>query len=127
MIIDKNLSKYIVFAEDDIRAYTIDSKKFVCFDEPAALKVLQLRLDLPKLESKILILQDKLAINVQEIEILEKNSLILKEKLGIVTNENVGLYGKLEAANAWWRSPWMWFGVGVLVGGSIAVGALALS
>lgn len=119
----------LAFAEevDDIRAFTIEGKKFVCFDEPSALKVLRLRLEFPKLQSKLLLLQEKIDIKNAEVETLNRTGLILQSKLGIVVNENVSLYQKLEKANAWYKSPWLWFGVGILVGGAIAVGAVALS
>ena len=114
------------FSEDDIRAHVIDSKKFVCFDEPSALKVLNLRLQFPKLERKITLLEEKLGIKNNEIALLQKNTLILQEKLGIIVTETIILQESLEQSHAWYRSPWVWFGVGLVTGGAIALGGIVI-
>jgi len=125
LIVVSMLLSMSVYAVDDIRAHDIDGKKFVCFEEPAALKVLKLRLEYPKLIKKSALLEEKLGIKIKEVEILESNIEVLETKVGIVVEGNVALAEKLEEKNAWWRNPTLWFGVGIITGAALAIGAVA--
>lgn len=109
-------------AEPDVRVQVIDSKKFVCFTEPDAQTLLQMRLDYPKLELKITKLEEQVGLKEAQIQTLTTGNANLLQQIKIVQTENVRLTNQLESGSAWYRNPYLWFCVGIVTGAGLATG-----
>ena len=111
----------VTYAED-IFKHEKDGKEFVCFSTEAAQELLQIKIDLPKLKLKIIRLGDLLDIQEQQIGSLQNMNGILDQKNVVLIDLNKDLQEKIENENAWWKSPYLWFGLGVLAGTAVTIG-----
>ena len=110
-----------VAQEADVRAHNIDGKDYVCFTTQDAHALLQLRIDYPKLELKIKTLEELVNIKEEEKLALLRANTNLNEQIAFFTKENVRLQERLNSADAWYKSPYLWFCVGLVVGTGAAV------
>lgn len=112
------------FAEDDVRVQLIDGKKFVCFDEVVSKDLFQLRLDYPKLQSKILILEEKVEVQKNMIKSLEDAGTALSEQNAILESTNAALEEKLIDGEKWYKSPYFLVTLGIVLGVGLSVGIM---
>lgn len=105
------------FADElDVQVHAIDGKEYVCFTEADAQALLQIRIDFPKLELKVKNLAELVTVKEQEIVTMTRMLKIRDEQIVSMTEETVALQKQLESLNAWYRSPYLWVGVGLVVG-----------
>ncbi len=105
----------------DSRAITIDGKPFVAFDRESAQKLLQMRIDFPKLELTIQKQNELLHTKSSEISVLESSLTNLYTQKEILLTESINLHKRLVAAYAWYKSPYLWVCVGLVVGTSATI------
>lgn len=115
----------ICYAADPVK-HVIDEKEFVCFEVPDAQRLLQIYINFPKLELKIGVLE-KLDVNltaqIQKTTELQDNMVKQAELFQGMTVE---LQKKLDSMDAWYRSPYLWFAVGVVVSSGVSLGVYYL-
>jgi len=107
----------------DVQAHVIDGKSYVCFVTADAQTLLQLRIDCPKLQLAIDQYRELVTLKNGQITTLTGLNLNLSQQADVYKSEMVRLNEALASANAWYRNPYLWFGVGVVVGtgASIAI------
>jgi len=108
--------------ELDVRSIVIDGKDFVAFDVTHAQKLLDIRIKFPKLELKITKQTELLVIKELQIGKLIDITKNLTDQKSALTTENTRLQVERDKRNAWYRSPYLWFCVGMFVGAGTAVG-----
>jgi hypothetical protein len=106
----------------DVRITTLDAKKFLCFDQPSANKLLQMRIDIPKLKLQIDKTVELVGIKDAEIIKLLEGSELRRQQLGEYEIEVVRLTEELNSARAWYLNPWMWGVIGVVLGAGATIG-----
>jgi hypothetical protein len=113
----------VVYAEDkmDVRAQQIDGKSFVCFTEADSQKLLQLTLDYPKLQLQLKTQGELIDIKTKEISTLELANGNLREQNGVLVLQNTHLQQKIVDRDAWYKSPYLWFVVGLVVGTGVSI------
>ena len=108
----------------DVRAYNIDGKSYVCFVPADAQTLLQLRIDCPKIQLEL----DKYKelVNVKDGEVLALTNMKdnLSQQVAVYSSEVTELSKELASANAWYKNPWLWFGVGAVVGTGASIAVL---
>ena len=102
-------------SEPDIRAIQLDGKDFVAFDPEYASMLLQMRMDYPKLELRITKLVKLLDIRGLLVKKSLEMNANMEEQLGIKDTILVGLQAQINDAYSFWRSPYLWFAVGVVL------------
>lgn len=102
--------------KEDIRAISINGKSFVAFDRSSALFLLSLRVKYPKLQLQLKNQNHLIRLKDTRIDLLEKNIVNLNEQKDCLFEEVKGLKDELDRKNAWYRSPYLWFSVGVVLG-----------
>lgn len=107
---------------EDFRAIEIDGKPFVAFDVASAQVLLQMRMDYPKLELQLVKSKELIEIKDQEIFALGEANTNLNQQIVEFKNQNVELQKQIEKRDSWYRSPYLWFTVGVVAGAALAVG-----
>ena len=117
----------IADAELDVRVQNIEGAKFVCFRDKDAQKLLQLRLNYPKLEQKIELLEEQVDLKQQQIEKYVQGAELLDSKVTLLTERNVELQKKLNDLDSWWRNPYLWFGVGCVIGTTAIISIMYLT
>ncbi len=123
-----------VFADEIDRAViTYEGTEGIFFSEEVATKLLLDVEDLQVQKRKLGLLDSKLKLKDEKISILELEIIIVDEIAGKF-KENYEAEHKLRIADqkhyegllkektAWYRSPGLWFGIGFLVAGALAVG-----
>ena len=100
----------------DIRAIMLDGKPFVAFDKVSAQKLLQMRIDFPKLQLTIKKQEDLLVVKSKEITTLEHILANLSEQKTILLDEHVRLQQQLTDVTAWYNNPYLWACVGIVFG-----------
>jgi hypothetical protein len=114
-------------ADLDVRAHDIDGTAFVCFTQNDARDLLQLTLDFPKLTLELSKYKELADVKDKEILTLKDMNLNLNQQNSVYVDENVRLHEENESMNKWYRSPYLWFCVGLFVGAGISIGiALAV-
>jgi len=105
----------------DAQVGVINNKKYVCLEPLFAKDLLQIRINFPKLEEKIKDLEALIIILDEEVKQYDQLQFTLTKKAEYLLQQTVSLNKKLEAANSWWRSPYLWGVAGVFlgVGGSL--------
>ncbi len=73
-------------------------------------------------QDEVVSLGKRIGLREAEVELLEHSLDMVREQANLVMASNKSL---LEAANKlvphWYESPWLWFGIGVFVGGGLVV------
>ncbi len=100
----------------DARAITIDGKPFVAFDQESARKLLQMRLDFPKLEITVQKQKELLQVRSKELDVLHSVLANLTSQKSILLDETVNLHKQIALAYAWYKNPYLWACVGVVLG-----------
>jgi len=133
-----NMRKFIVFiliftfifpfaalADDlpvlDIRKCIIEGKEYVGFLPADAQTLLQYRIDIPKLRLEITSFKDLVKIKDAEINTLASANSTLLETKSFLTTENVRMQKEIDNQNAWYKSPYLWFSVGLIIGTAATV------
>jgi len=109
------------FIETDSRSILLDGKPFVAFDLESAQRLLQMRIDFPKIQLKLVNLED--LVEVKDLEIatlLTANDTLLETKNFLKTTV-IDLQGRLDDTATWYRSPYFWYAVGLATGVGITV------
>jgi hypothetical protein len=99
----------------DIRVLQADGKEFVAFEPKYAQMLLQMRLDYPKLELKIEKLVTLLNIRGKLVEKALEMNANLEDQLKVKDDVLIGLQEKINNADSFWRSPYLWFAVGIVL------------
>lgn len=105
--------------KSDVRPQTIDGKSFVCFLELDARDLLDMRLKYPVLKEQVLVLEEKVSLKQQQIDLLVAASKIQEEQIDLSTKKMAQLEETLDSMNAWYKSPVLWVVVGFVVGGVV--------
>lgn len=112
-----------VFSDEvDVRDINIDGKDFVAFDQQSALKLLQMRMDYPKLELKIDQLNSLVLLKDQEIVLLDRIQENHKKQISILVERNTALQKRIDTIDAWYNSRWLWTGIGIVIGTGVTIG-----
>lgn len=81
-----------------------------------------IRLVLLQKQDEVLSLGKRIGLVNHQVELLKQTVDMVREQLVIALDSNKTL---LEAANKlvphWYESPWLWFGIGVFIGGGLVV------
>lgn len=81
-----------------------------------------LRLTLLNKQDEVISLGKRIGLREQQIQLLQQTVDMGREQLAIALSSNKTL---LDAANKlvphWYESPWLWFGIGVFIGGGLVV------
>lgn len=111
-----------VFAGDiDVRKQIIEGKEYACFGEKDANKLMDLRMNFPKVKSWAAGLNKLVIIRAQEINTLNVLNVNLQSQIKKLTDVNKRLQKQITTADAWWKSPYFWFVVGLGVGGASVI------
>lgn len=108
----------------NVRVETFDGIEHLCLEEPDARDMFKMRLTYPKLQLKIDKLEKLLKIKDLEINALEgikENMLLQKEAL---EEQNIALQKRLDDTNSFWKSPYLWASIGVLLGVGLTLGVV---
>lgn len=110
----------------DPLVHDIEGQKFVCFDKQWAQELLQLRLDVPKLEKEIAALEELILNRNQQIK--SYDVIIENDRQQIVElSEEIRLLNKqIQNENVWWKNRWFIFGVGIVGGIASSIGIVYL-
>jgi len=103
-------------AGEDIRSMSIDGVDFVAFDRESALFLLGLRVKYPKLELQLKNQDQLIKLRGVRISLLEKNLVNMNDQKVYLQDEINGLTAALDTQTAWYKSPYLWFSVGVVLG-----------
>jgi len=103
-------------ADADIRPIEIDGKPFVAFDRESAQKLLQMRIDFPLQELKLQKLAELVTNYSQELVLSDRALSIANEQNTTLLESNSNLQDRINSLDSWWRSPWLWVCVGIVVG-----------
>jgi hypothetical protein len=107
--------------ELDVKKFVLDGVEYVGFLAPDAQTLLQYRIDVPKLKLEIDKLKEKITNNKLQIEKLTSaNGTLLETKQFLIT-ENVRMQKEIDTQNAWYKSPYLWFCVGLVAGTAATV------
>jgi hypothetical protein len=114
------------FADDpppppDMKKFELDGKIYVGFLEKDAQVLLQYRIDIPKLRKDIIKHKDLLQVKELQMDKLTSANLTLLDTKHFLITENVRLQQTLDSRDAWYRSPYFWFGVGLALGTAATV------
>jgi hypothetical protein len=93
-----------------------DNNEYVCFTPNDAQTLLQYRMDIPDLKLDLKKHKDLLKVKELQVEKLTNANAILLDTKHFLITENVRLQRELDNRDAWYKSPYLWFGVGLLVG-----------
>jgi hypothetical protein len=102
-----------------IRKHLINGQEYLCFDTD---KSNSLNYSIEQKDKLIKIQADRLVTKDAIITKMKEISLIQVQQLKIIQAENRDLTDKLKKSDAWYKSPYFWFPVGIVVGGGIAIG-----
>lgn len=107
-----------LWAQADVVKATINGKVRLCFTEEGAKRLLDRDKDYDVLEAQKGKLEEKLKLNVDEIDILNHQYATEKEvselRLKQYLQEQKDREAADKRASAWYRSPFLWFGLGIL-------------
>ena len=106
----------------DVRVQVIDGNKFVCFTQADSLVLLQMRLDYPKMQLNLVKQDELIGIKNQETTALTVVQNNLNDQIKFYKEENVRLQKEIDSSMAWYRSPYLWFGVGAIVATGASIG-----
>jgi len=108
-------------SEIDARPIEIDGLPFVAFDRASAQRLLEMRLNMPILQLKLDKLSELITGLNHENDLLSDNLDLANAKNAVMLEENVELKDVINSLDSWWRNPWLWFGVGLVVGTATTV------
>lgn len=110
----------------DVRVVSIGNDKWLAFTMDDAKKLLQMRLDFPKITLALEKFSE--SIRIKERIIINQSSVIKNKdkQLGILHKDNERLREEIAAEAKWYKDPWFWFAVGVFIGVGSAT-AIAVS
>lgn len=112
--------------EMEVFEYIQNTNPYVCFDVDSARCLLQMRLNYPGLELKLkksIYLNDLRFKQITTLEEMNTNRGVQVEEL---TKEVVSWQKKYNSMDSWWRSPYLWFGVGLVLGVGTTLGIMYL-
>lgn len=93
-----------------------DGKEYVCFTPNDAQALLQYRIDIPNLKLDIEKYKELVKLKDLQLETLTNANTILLDTKQFLITENVRLQRELDNRNAWYKSPYLWFCVGLVAG-----------
>jgi hypothetical protein len=106
-------------------AFKLNANPGIWFPERTALRLLEdVKLKL-SYEKQIEVLDARLLVEKQRSELLRKDAEALEQIKAAFEQENTDLKTRLREVNIWWRSPYLWFTVGIIVGCGVTVGIVA--
>jgi len=111
----------VALPELDIRKFQLEDITYVGFLEKDAQTLLQYRIDVPKLKLKITTLEAKITNKALQIDTLTSANNICLEAKEFLTVENVRMQHDKDTRDSWYRSPYFWFSVGLLLGTAATV------
>ncbi len=108
------------FADDlpplDMEKFTRDGKAYIGVPPPHAQILLQYRIDVPQLTLEITNFKDLVKIKDAEIKTITSANSTLLETKHFLTTENVKLQTTIDNRDAWYKSPYFTFCVGLVLG-----------
>lgn len=101
----------------DVRVVSIDDDKWLAFTMEDAKALLKMRLDYPKMELVLERFSDSLRI--KEKIILNQEGIIANqgEQIFVLEGDNTKLRKELNSERKWYKDPWFWFAMGLVLGG----------
>jgi hypothetical protein len=115
----------IPLTDKDIREVKVDGEDWVAFAPKPAQMLLELNIKFPLLERQLANMTELKLNKDKEIRILTGMNDNLKQQKVSLIDENKGLRIQLDEKNEFWyklwRSPYLWFCVGLVVGGATTV------
>lgn len=115
------VSLFDTLSPPDVRKCTLDGKDFVCFTPEDTQVLLEQRLNYVTLELKVQKLEEKLGLKESEIIILNKATTNLTDQIAFFSTENTRLQVQVNNQTAWYKSPYLWTGVGLLLGAGTSI------
>ena len=100
----------------DARSILLDNEPFVAFDLVSAQKLLQMRIDFPKIKLKLAKLEDLVETKDLELGKLTSANASLLDANSFLKTTVADLATKLDSKDAWYRSPYFWYVAGLLTG-----------
>lgn len=108
--------------EPETRNYTLDGVPGVWLPMANARKLLEDVAQLPKIREQLNLLQQRLDIEKERSTMLERNVQTV-ERIALVWKSTAESQAETIAKkDAWWKSPYLWLAIGVVVGTSATIG-----
>jgi hypothetical protein len=107
-----------------IHKFQLEGITYIGFLVKDAQTLLQYRIDIPKLKLSVEKRDEKIKNNQLQIETLTSANSTLLEIKDVLVASNAHLQQELASRDAWYRSPYFTFCVGLLMGTAITVAAV---
>ena len=115
----------IAFLADPV-IHDIDGNKFVCFDKQWAQELLQLRIDFPKIKQQVEELKRLIENQDQQLKAYNELKTNYETQITGFAEEIRLLNTKIINENAWYKNRWFVYGLGVVSGIGLSIGAYYL-
>lgn len=109
-------------ADEDIFTTDINGNTYICMTPEKAMKLLEIYKDYPNIQLKLKATEDLLKNKEEQIVVLTDLNTNLTQQLTQTKNMNAALQEEINKANAWWKSPWLWSAVGIVIGTAATIG-----
>lgn len=106
----------------DIMATKIEEKDFVCFDVDTSKILLQQSINYPKLNLELGLLEQQMETIREQLKVKDDLIVIKEKEFTVVSNLAADLQHRVDSANAWYKSPYLWTAVGFVVGVGVSIG-----
>ena len=100
----------------DIQKTIIDGKEYVAFTPDDAKYLLELRIKFPVQQEKIKGLEDLVLNKTKQIKIMDTMLENKNQQVTLLTDRAIYLEEELDSATAWYRSPYLWTAIGIVLG-----------
>ena len=116
-------SVFPVYANDiDVRKVEINNQEYIAFTPPDAQYLLQLRINFPVYKEKIKVLEELTLNQSSQIKVLSDMTVNLNTQLDIMKDQNAFLQEELDKTDVWYKSPWLWGAIGIVLGCLATIG-----
>lgn len=103
--------------EKEIFPHSWNGREYVCFDPDSARELLDLTIKFPKMSLQLDKYKELSNVRALEINTLTAMHTNLTEQRILLIDENVALQKELDKTKKWYKSPWFWLGVGIVISG----------
>ena len=106
----------------DVRPHTFDDgESFVCFSLDDSKLLLKLRLSFEEQKKQLDKYKEWIDVKKQQIEKLDVANSLLEAKVEAFQTENANLRMEMQTQDSWWKSPYLWFTVGIIAGSGMGI------
>jgi hypothetical protein len=125
-----------VYAQDDLGARSVwegtatdtfrvmDGSKKMCFPIRESFELLDLKMKFPDLQDEIKALKARIVVKEEINKNLENQNLLLQEQVVVLETDNKSLHEKMEDGDSFFKSPYFWTPVGVVLGIALTLGVM---